>query len=85
MATKEGQNVGEKSIAHELLTKVRVQVSVPQCVGTAEESLPFSIRLRTEGISRDECAKLRVTSFAVSVEQNEQYRYVLSDIPTFVS
>lgn len=61
---------------NDVLSKLRVQISVPQFVGTEESSLPFSMRLRTDGLSGTECNRLRVTSFDVNIEQCERYRYV---------
>ena len=60
----------------DLRSHLRVQMSVPELVGMDEESIPFSLRLHTEGLSGSECNRLRVSDFDVELEQCERYRYV---------
>ena len=63
-------------IPSHILSALRIVCSVPEYVGTEEESLPFALRLRTIGLSESDCKRLRVTQFAVDLEQSERYRYV---------
>lgn len=60
----------------DVLSKIRVQVSIPECVGTDEGNIPFTLRLRTNDLSQSECRRLRVETFDVDLEQSERYRYV---------
>lgn len=69
--------IGEGSFPGDILSKLRVQVSIPERVGTEEGSLPLGIRLRTNGLSAAECKRMRVTDFDVDLEQCERYRYIL--------
>ncbi|KAF7793274.1 hypothetical protein EIP86_004385 [Pleurotus ostreatoroseus] len=69
------KHVDESSaFPQKVLSKVLVQVSMPEKVDLDEGSLPFTLSLRTDGLSATECAKLRATSFSVDVEQIERYR-----------
>ncbi|KAI0700004.1 hypothetical protein BC835DRAFT_491939 [Cytidiella melzeri] len=63
----------------DLLSKLRVQISVPECVGMEEASMPFALRMRTDGLSEAQCSRLRVTDFDVELEQCERYRTVPLD------
>jgi hypothetical protein len=58
------------------LSKLRVQASVPEYVDIEEGCMPFSMRMRTDGLSDAESDRLRVTEFDVEIEQCERYRYV---------
>lgn len=62
----------------DVISKIRVQASVPKCIDLEDEKIPFSVRLRTNGLPEAECKRLRVTDFHVDVEQGEKYRYVYS-------
>ncbi|KAJ3548157.1 hypothetical protein NM688_g5327 [Phlebia brevispora] len=66
----------QSAIPRDVLSKILVQVSVPERIALEEDTIPFSIRLRTDGLPQSECAKLRATSFHVDVEQIERYRTV---------
>ncbi|KAI0086131.1 hypothetical protein BDY19DRAFT_872140, partial [Irpex rosettiformis] len=63
----------------DLLSQLRVQVSAPHFVGMDENSIPFSLRLRTDGLSESECKKLRISDFNVELEQCERYRMLPLD------
>ncbi|TCD66182.1 hypothetical protein EIP91_001676 [Steccherinum ochraceum] len=56
-----------------ILSGLRVVCSVPEHVGTDEDTVPFSLRLRTTGLPEEDCKRLRVTEFAVDLEQHERY------------
>ncbi|GJE96438.1 hypothetical protein PsYK624_126350 [Phanerochaete sordida] len=58
----------------EALSKIRVQMSVPECVSREDEKIAFAVRLRTNGLPDAECRRLRVTDFWIEVEQTERYR-----------
>ncbi|KAH8106860.1 hypothetical protein BXZ70DRAFT_885463 [Cristinia sonorae] len=65
-----------------ILSALRVVCSVPDYIGTGEERFPFSLRMRTSGLSADECARLRVAQFDIELEQTERYRYIHSTQPS---
>lgn len=65
---------GETTFPREVLSKIRVQMSIPECVGAEDEHIPFSVRLRTNGLPEAQCRRLRVDEFQVDVEQSERYR-----------
>lgn len=65
---------GETKFPREVLSKIRVQMSFPEYVGMEDGHIPFSIRLRTNGLPESECRRLRVDEFHVDVEQSERYR-----------
>jgi len=60
----------------DILSKIQLVVSVPDCISMDESSIPFAIRMRTTDLEEVERKRLRVTSFDVDVEQIEKYRYV---------
>ncbi|KIP06043.1 hypothetical protein PHLGIDRAFT_107449 [Phlebiopsis gigantea 11061_1 CR5-6] len=65
---------GETRFPRELLSKIRMQMSAPEVVDVDDESVPITIRLRTNGLPESDCRRLRVTEFHVNVEQTEKYR-----------
>ena len=65
---------GETRFPREVLSKIRVQMSIPECVNVEDEKISFSLRLRANGLSESECRRLRVSEFLVEVEQSERYR-----------
>ncbi|THH27051.1 hypothetical protein EUX98_g7137 [Antrodiella citrinella] len=67
----------ENDTAHippHILSGLRIVCSLPGHMGTEEDSLPFTLRLRTAELSESDCQRLRVAEFAVDVEQAERYR-----------
>ena len=68
---------GETKFPREVLSKIRLQMSTPELVNVDGESVPFSIRLRTNGLPESDCRRLRVTEFQVNIEQTEKYRCAL--------
>lgn len=76
VAAQPGQLSAQSRFPPDVISHVRVQMSVPEFVGIQEETLPFSLRLRTWNLSEELCKRLRVTDFTVDVEQTERYRYV---------
>lgn len=71
-------NEVSSAFPQEVLAKILVQVSVPEKINLDEDTLPLTLRLRTDNLSQSERAKLRAASFAVDVEQIERYRCVSS-------
>ncbi|CAL1705233.1 unnamed protein product [Somion occarium] len=67
---------GEPHVPPEVLSKLRVLVSIPEYIGSDEETIPLNLRLRTEDLSEDDCKRFRVEEFTVDVEQTERYRTV---------
>ena len=65
-------------IPTEVLSKLRVAVTIPQQVGTEEATVPLNLRLRTEGLSESQCKRLRIEEFQLSIDQTEKYRFVSS-------
>lgn len=64
----------ESTFPRDVLSKIRVQMAVPECVSVEDEKIPFAVRLRTNGLPQSECNRLRVTDFWIEVEQSERYR-----------
>lgn len=58
----------------DVLSKIRVQMSIPECVSVEDDRIHFSVRLRTKGLPERECKRLRVSDFDIDVEQSEKYR-----------
>lgn len=75
--------IKEGPFPSEVLSKLRVQISLPERIGTEEESIPLVIRLRTSGLPESECKRVRISSFDVDIEQCERYRYVLLRFTTY--
>lgn len=71
---------GKPHIPSHVLSAMRVVCTVPDHIGMEEESVPFTLRLRTTGLSESECRRLRITQFGVDLEQSERYRYVNASI-----
>lgn len=67
----------DNAFPKDVLSKIRLQMSIPDRVSTDDEKISFSIRLRTSGLPESQCSRLRVHDFIVDVEQSERYRYVL--------
>lgn len=62
------------TIPPEIVSKIQVLASVPEHLATDDTSLPFNIRLRTNGLDEDDCKRLRLSNFSVDVHQIERYR-----------
>lgn len=62
------------SIPPEVLSKLRMIASVPECIGMNEETFDFSLRLRTIDLEERHCKRLRLENFDVEVKQTERYR-----------
>lgn len=83
--TSRMEQVDEQSnFPADILSKILVQVSIPECIGMEEDNIPFTLRLRTD-LPEADCAKLRATAFSVDVEQIERYRYARSIVWLIVS
>lgn len=65
----------ESRFPRDALSKIRVQMTVPECVSVEDEKIAFAVRLRTNGLPESECKRLRVAGFWIEVEQSERYRY----------
>jgi hypothetical protein len=61
-------------IPPEILSKIQVLASVPEYVNIDDDSLPITLRLRTQDLEESECKRLQVTMFSVDVTQIEKYR-----------
>ncbi|CCM04415.1 uncharacterized protein FIBRA_06592 [Fibroporia radiculosa] len=62
------------TIPFSVISKVRATVSVPDYTDMTDSSFPVCLRLRTNGLEEAECKRLRVTDFAIDMEQVELYR-----------
>lgn len=78
----ETDNTGEDNdLPSDVLSKLRVQISIPEQVGTDEGTIPFTMRLRTNGLTESQCKRLRVPEFEIDIEQCERYRCVHFRLP----
>jgi hypothetical protein len=66
----------------DVLSKIRVQTTIPECIDMDSDQINFSIRLRTKGLSEHQCKRLCVRNFDIDVEQSERYRCVESSTQT---
>ncbi|KIY65276.1 hypothetical protein CYLTODRAFT_412702 [Cylindrobasidium torrendii FP15055 ss-10] len=57
-----------------ILTKIQVMASVPEFVDTAANGATFSMRLRSRGLSTEECQRLELTGFSIDLAQRERSR-----------
>ncbi|KAJ6597119.1 hypothetical protein DFH09DRAFT_112536 [Mycena vulgaris] len=63
-------------IPSDILSKIQVLASVAKHTDVCEDHLPFTLRLRTKDLEDADCKRLKVTSFAVDVMQEERCRRV---------
>lgn len=66
-------------IPEAILTKIQVMASVPEFVDTAANGATFSMRLRSRGLSVDECRRLELTGFSIDLAQRERSRYATNN------
>ena len=56
-------------------SKVQILVSVPEYVDMKSDSLPFTLRMRTKGMSEEDRKRMQFTGFTINVVQKEKCRY----------
>ncbi|TFK76215.1 hypothetical protein BDN72DRAFT_891305 [Pluteus cervinus] len=66
------------SIPQDILSKIQVLASVPEHIHPTDDSIPLTLRMRTQDLDASDCKRLQVTSFTVDVVQREKYRYMPS-------
>ena len=66
----------KKRIPANVLTKIQVLASVPECVDVVDNSIPLTLRLRTKDLEAEECKRLQVTELGINVLQVERCRCV---------
>ncbi|KAF7338104.1 hypothetical protein MVEN_02035100 [Mycena venus] len=62
------------TIPSNILSKIQILASVPTYVDVRENSLPFTLRLRTKDLEDADCKRLHVTNFTLDVVQEETCR-----------
>jgi hypothetical protein len=68
----------------DVLSKIKVLVSIPEHVSMDDSSIPFVLRLRTMDLDDSECKRLQITGFSVELEQSEHYRLVVVHFCFFI-
>jgi hypothetical protein len=63
-------------IPEDIISKIEMLVSVPECVSVDGDRFPFSLSVRTPSLSDDQASKLRVSHLSLHLLQIDQYRYV---------
>ncbi|TDL25017.1 hypothetical protein BD410DRAFT_73598 [Rickenella mellea] len=60
-------------ISPDILSKIDVLASVPESLSLDEACVPFTLRLRADGLEEEHQKRLRLTDFYVDVNQLEKY------------
>ena len=63
-------------IPPDILSKMAITASVPECVDMESNSFELRLRMRTCGLEPLHCERLRLTNFTIDVHQFEKYRFV---------
>ena len=63
-------------IPADIVSKIELLASVPECVSVDGERFPFSLNIRTPSLPESQAAKLRVSHLSLQLHQIEQYRSV---------
>jgi hypothetical protein len=61
----------------DVLSKIQLLVSVPECISVDEKCVPCTLRLRATDLDSTECGRLQVTEFSMKLYQIEKYLFVL--------
>jgi hypothetical protein len=70
-------------IPEDIISKIEMLASVPECVSVDGERFPFSLSVRTPSLSDDQASKLRVSHLSLHLLQIDQYRYVFPSCDPF--
>ncbi|KAI0256875.1 hypothetical protein BJV78DRAFT_1278496 [Lactifluus subvellereus] len=60
-------------IPADIVSKIELLASVPQCVSMDGDKFPFSLNMRTSSLSESQAAKLRVSHMSLELQQTDQY------------
>ncbi|KAH9981127.1 hypothetical protein BGW80DRAFT_1247905 [Lactifluus volemus] len=69
-------------IPEDIISKIEMLASVPECVSVDGERFPFSLSVRTPSLSDDQASKLRVSHLSLHLLQIDQYSSALSEYAT---
>ncbi|KAG6898640.1 hypothetical protein C0993_005407 [Termitomyces sp. T159_Od127] len=58
----------------DVFSTLQVLATVPEYIDIENHVFPLTIRMRTKGLSADECKRIQVNSVSVDVVQKERYR-----------
>jgi hypothetical protein len=70
-------------IPEDIISKIEMLASVPECVSVDGERFPFSLSVQTPSLSEDQASKLRVSHLSLHLSQIDQYRYVFPSSDSF--
>jgi hypothetical protein len=76
----EGQR---QPIPEDIISKIEMLASIPECVSVDGERFPFSLSVRTPSLSDDRASKLRVSHLSLHLQQIDQYRCVFPSCDPF--
>ena len=60
-------------IPADIVSKVELLASVPECISVDREKFSFSLNIRTSSLPESQAAKLHVSQFSLELEQVDQY------------
>ena len=63
-------------VPSDILSKIAITASVPECVDVESNSFELRLRMRTCGLEPLHCERLRLNNFTIDVHQFEKYRFV---------
>lgn len=63
-------------IPAEVVSKVELLASIPDCISVDEEEFPFALSIRASSLSKSQAFKLRVSQLSLELQQDEQYTWV---------
>jgi hypothetical protein len=69
-----GEDVAGR-IPSDILSKIAITASVPECVDMEGNSFELRLRMRTCGLEPLHCQRLRLNNFTIDVHQHEKYRF----------
>ncbi|KAF5373734.1 hypothetical protein D9758_000757 [Tetrapyrgos nigripes] len=72
--TSPDNETGPNRIPVDVLSKVQVLVSVPEAVNVKDNTLTFTLRLRTKDLAQEHCKRLGLGGFQVDVIQKDRCR-----------
>ena len=61
-------------IPADIVSKIELVASVPQCVSVDGDKLQLSLNIRTSSLSESQAAKLRVSHLSLELQQTDRYR-----------
>jgi hypothetical protein len=61
-------------IPADIVSKIELVASAPQCISVDGGKFPFSLNLRTSSLPESQAAKLRVSKLALELKQTDRYR-----------